>query len=107
MTEPKSVVLPLHHGSIPEPGKGLFIWSAKLRVASFPPKWFLNRNRKLSNKSGLVCKRQLFETFLFFLELFDLIQSTGYNIAHNGYQATRFGIGVGIVQRFIFIGDND
>jgi len=34
MTEPKSVVLPLHHGSMLE-------WAAKIRLADFFAKWIL------------------------------------------------------------------
>jgi hypothetical protein len=43
MTEPKSVVLPLHHGSITLPSANFSIGSAKIRVDGFPPKWFLKR----------------------------------------------------------------
>ena len=39
-TEPKSVVLPLHHSSIP---LQFLNWDAKIRVDRFPPKCFLLR----------------------------------------------------------------
>lgn len=44
-TEPKSVVLPLHHSSIhPDKSGPFFNGSAKIGFDSFSPKWFLKKS---------------------------------------------------------------